>query len=185
MPTILTHAVVPLAIGAGLGARVIPPRLLLAGAIGAMLPDLDVAGFRFGIEYGSDFGHRGFTHSLVFAALVALAATVAWRHLRASARCVFAFLFVSIASHGILDCFTDGGRGVALLWPFWTERFFAPFRPIAVSPIGLSRFLSGNGMSVLLSELAWVWLPCGVLWASLWTARWVVGGTGHPGEHVP
>ena len=35
------------------------------------LPDLDVIGFRFGIHYGDFWGHRGFTHSLVFAALLA------------------------------------------------------------------------------------------------------------------
>ena len=36
-----------------------------------MIPDIDVIGFRFGIHYGDFWGHRGFTHSLVFAALLA------------------------------------------------------------------------------------------------------------------
>jgi inner membrane protein len=160
MPIILTHMAVPLAIGVGAGARIIPRRLLIAGAIGAMLPDLDVIGFRFGIEYASDFGHRGFTHSLMFAAMFALAGAAAWRYFHTSVNRVFWFLFVSIASHGILDCFTDGGRGVALLWPFSSERFFAPLQPIHVSPIGVSRFLSGRGLDVLASEMVWVWLPC-------------------------
>jgi hypothetical protein len=70
MPTILTHMAVPLAVAIGAGSRIISRRLLVAGAIGAMLPDLDVIGFRFGIEYASDFGHRGFTHSLMFAAFL-------------------------------------------------------------------------------------------------------------------
>jgi inner membrane protein len=160
MPTILTHMAVPLAIGAGLGNRAIPRRLLVAGMLGSMLPDLDVAGFRLGIEYASDFGHRGFSHSLVFAAMVALLCSIAWRYFHASAGRVFLFMLVSIALHGLLDCLTNGGHGVALLWPFSSHRFFAPFQPIQVSPIGLSRFLSSGGLAVLMSEAIWVWLPC-------------------------
>ncbi|HIE1661625.1 TPA: metal-dependent hydrolase, partial [Pseudomonas aeruginosa] len=38
--------------------------------------------------------------------------------------------------------------------------YFMPFHPIAVSPIGLSRFLSERGLLVLQSEARWVWLPC-------------------------
>ena len=67
MPTVITHAAVPLCIGLGLGSKVIPPRLLFAGIILAMLPDADVLSFKFGIAYGNVFGHRGFTHSRVFA----------------------------------------------------------------------------------------------------------------------
>lgn len=171
MPTILTHMAVPLAIGVGLGNRAIPRRLLAAGMIGAMLPDFDVAGFRFGIAYGEAMGHRGFTHSPAVAALLALACTAAWRFFQAERGRVFLFLFVSIASHGILDFFTNGGRGVALLWPFSAERFFAPVQPIEVSPIGLSRFLSGRGLDVLLSEFFWVWLPCIALCMTIRAAR--------------
>ena len=162
---------VPLAVGVGLGNRTIPRRLLVAGMLGAMLPDLDVVGFRFGIEYASDFGHRGFSHSLLFAALLASGGAAAWRYFGTSARNVFLFLFASIASHGILDCFTNGGRGVALLWPFSSERFFAPFQVIEVSPIGVSRFLSSRGLVVLMSEMIWVWLPCVAVAAAIWMAR--------------
>ena len=31
MPTVITHAAVPLCLGLGLGTKVIPPRLLFAG----------------------------------------------------------------------------------------------------------------------------------------------------------
>jgi len=66
---------------------------------------------------------------------------------------------VVTASHGLLDALTDGGLGVAFLAPFSGERFFFPWQPIEVSPIGLRRFLSGRGLEVLRSELLWVWLP--------------------------
>ncbi len=46
MPTIVTHAAVPLCLGLGLGSRIIPPRLLLAGVAIAMLPDADVLAFK-------------------------------------------------------------------------------------------------------------------------------------------
>ena len=42
-------------------------------------------------------------------------------------------LFVAMASHGVLDALTDGGRGVGFLIPFSSERFFFPWRPIPVS----------------------------------------------------
>lgn len=56
MPTVITHAAVPLCIGLGLGSKVIPPRLLFAGIILAMLPDADVLSFKFGVAYGNVFG---------------------------------------------------------------------------------------------------------------------------------
>ena len=82
MPTILTHAAVPLALRLGLGGKTVPARLLACGAIASMIPDLDVIGMRLGVAYSSDFGHRGFTHSLLFAALVALAGACFHRRLR-------------------------------------------------------------------------------------------------------
>jgi inner membrane protein len=54
---------------------------------------------------------------------------------------------------------TNGGRGVALLWPLETLRHFTPFTPIAVSPIGLSDFISALGIKVLYSETIWIWVP--------------------------
>ena len=42
MPTVITHAAVPLCLGLGLGTKVIPPRLLFAGIVLAMLPDADL-----------------------------------------------------------------------------------------------------------------------------------------------
>jgi inner membrane protein len=164
MPTILSHPVVPLALGLGLGSRVIPPRLLAAGVLASILPDLDVIGFNFGVEYGSPFGHRGFSHSLSMALAVGLLAACFHKTLRAGFALSFAFVALSMASHGVLDAFTNGGSGVAFLWPFSDERFFAPFRVIEVSPIGVSRLFSERFLRVLESELLWLWLP-GVVFA--------------------
>jgi hypothetical protein len=64
-----SHIVAALSIGAWFYRPGIPKRVWLAGAICSVVPDLDVVGFRFGIRYGDFWGHRGFTHSLLFAAL--------------------------------------------------------------------------------------------------------------------
>jgi inner membrane protein len=68
----------------------------------------------------------------------------------------------------VLDAFTDGGLGVALLAPFDERRCFAPLRPIAVSPIGVGAFLSARGPAVLWSERLWIWRPFGLLGLALW-----------------
>jgi len=71
---------------------------------------------------------------------------------------VFVFLLVCLASHGVLDAMTDGGKGIGFFIPFDNHRYFLPFRPIHVSPIGLN--LAGD---VLWSELKWIWIPAGLI----------------------
>lgn len=178
MPTILSHPAVPLALGAGLGSRVVSRRLLAAGVVACVLPDVDVIGYPLGVPWGTDFAHRGFTHSLFFAAGLALVGAAAWRRLGARPLTVLLFLFAATASHGLLDACTNGGSGIALLWPVSSDRWFAPFRTIEVSPIGVERFLSARGVRVLASELVWVWLPAAALAALLATARraWTAPG---------
>jgi inner membrane protein len=160
MPTLLTHPAVPLALGLGLGARTVSRRLLLAGIALSILPDLDVLAFQFAIPYGAGLGHRGFSHSLLFAASMTLAGAF-WlrRHQERFVPAVL-FLFIAAASHGVLDAFTNGGYGIAFLWPFSLERYFAPLQVIEVSPLSAGRFFSARGATVLVSEFLWVWLPC-------------------------
>lgn len=154
-----THPAVPIALGVGLGRQAISTRLLLLGCLVSIAPDFDVISFWLGIPYSDPFGHRGFTHSITFALGIALLSALAARQLQTSARSVAAFVFVSMASHGLLDTLTNGGLGIALLWPFSNERFFAPVQVVAVSPIG-PHFFSSRGLTVLASEFVWVWLPC-------------------------
>ncbi|MEL7198094.1 MAG: metal-dependent hydrolase [Pseudomonadota bacterium] len=156
MPTTFTHAVFPLVIAAAAGTKIVSPRLALAGAVFAVLPDADLIGFRFGVEYADDWGHRGASHSLALAAFCAGLTAIIWKEARSFIG--FAFLFLAMASNGLLDALTDGGLGVALLWPFDSVRIFAPITPIDVSPIGLDVF-STRGLKSLWSELQWVWLP--------------------------
>lgn len=171
MPTILTHAAVPLALGLGLGSRIVPPRLLLAGVLAAMLPDLDVLAFLLHIPYADDFGHRGISHSLLFALSVGLLALLAAPQLHCSRGLALGFIGLAGASHGLLDMFTNGGLGVALWWPWSGERWFMPWQVIEVSPLTLQRLLSPRGVAVLQSELFWVWQPALALTCALLMLR--------------
>jgi inner membrane protein len=130
-----------------------------------VLPDADVVGFHFGIRYQDFWGHRGFTHSLLFAAILATSAVLLTFRLGAAGdrRLLWFYLFLATASHGLLDAMTNGGLGVAFLAPFDTGRYFLPWRPVLVSPIGVVRFFSPRGFAVLRSELLWVWLPAALL----------------------
>jgi inner membrane protein len=159
MPSVLTHPAVPLAIAGAYGRLYVPGRLLLAGVIASVLPDVDSVGLHFGVPYGALFGHRGFSHSLAFALLLAVAAALGHRYLDASASAAFAVVLLSAASHGLLDAFTDGGLGIAFFSPVSNHRYFLPWRPLAVSPLGVHRFFSQWGLRVIRSEALWVWLP--------------------------
>jgi inner membrane protein len=174
MPSAPTHAAVALALAPVFWRPGAPRRIWVLGALFAMAPDLDVAGFALGVPYDAPLGHRGFTHSLACAALVAVA--LAWLALpRASPafsrRRAALYLFLAIGSHGLLDMLTDGGLGIALWSPFENGRHFFAFRPIAVSPIGVHGLLGERGLAILSSELRWVWLPAALFAASVLALR--------------
>ncbi len=61
MLTIITHAAVPLCLEPA-GLQIIPPRLLLAGVVLAMLP-MPMCCHSSSASPTAMFGHRGFTHS--------------------------------------------------------------------------------------------------------------------------
>lgn len=160
MPTVFSHPAPVLALGALLVGRGLSARMLLFGVCCAVLPDADVLGFRLGVSYGDVLGHRGFSHSLVFAGLMGLAGAAFAPLLRGGRLTGFCMGFFGVASHILLDAMTNGGLGVAAFWPFDPSRRFFGWRPIRVSPLDLHAFLSRRGADVLLSELRWVWLPC-------------------------
>jgi inner membrane protein len=175
MPTILTHAVSGLAIG-GFSRSPRPRAFWVWTAVCAMLPDADVIAFPLGIPYGHVLGHRGISHSLVFAALVG--GVAAWKWGRGPTRwALFLHFFVVTASHGFLDAFTNGGLGVAFFAPFNDTRYFFPWRPIQVSPIGVGFFIARDvtgasyGVRVLASEFWYVWLPSAVVALAGWALR--------------
>ena len=159
MATLITHPLVPLVVAAAVGSRIVSWRLLLLGMLLSLLPDCDVVAFRLGVPYEDPLGHRGFTHSLIAAALAAAVLTPLAAVLRATALATFVFCFLSMASHGVLDAFTRQGMGVAFFWPFEDARYFFPFHPVESAPVSVRRFLEVRAVPVMRSELVWLWLP--------------------------
>ena len=128
-----------------------------------MIPDLDVIGFRYGISYADALGHRGFTHSILFAAIAAIITPViAFPKISAFHRAWWAVVglaFIATLSHGVIDAFTDAGLGVGFFIPFGDTRYLAAWRPLATSPLSISAFIDGPAARVLINEFLWVGLP--------------------------
>ncbi len=163
MPTTLTHALVGLGAAKLFAARSMPPSFYGLAAALSLLPDLDVVGFRLGIPYTSRFGHRGFSHSLCCAVLVSLSvAVVASSYFAVPWWQLGGFSLAVVIGHSLLDALTNGGGGIAFFSPFDDRRYFFPWRPVQVSPIGLAVF-SRWGWRALRSEIVWIWLPLAVL----------------------
>jgi inner membrane protein len=158
----LASAITHFIVGAGLALpcmdltalRTVMPRWAIPVSAGlfAAVPDLDTwSMLAFDIPRGSLFSHRGFLHSPFFLLMLALAVA----SIVARGRTVFLLAAVwagAAITHPLLDMLTDGGSGVMVLFPFSTERFFFPWRPIRVSPLSVARFFDRAG-EILWSEL--------------------------------
>jgi len=160
MASAFSHIAIPIALKIASRKNSIPWKLLFLGMFLSVAPDFDSLAFKFGIPYESQWGHRGFTHSIVFALVVALLCSRFSKAFLVRSKTVFLFSFLSMLSHTFLDAMTNGGLGVAAFWPFNSERYFLPWRVIEVSPISISRFFTERGLSVLSSEFFYIWLPC-------------------------
>lgn len=175
MASIFSHAIAAVAIGKTFPKTVATLKLLSVGALCAMLPDADVLAFKFGIPYEHPLGHRGFTHSILFAVLFAFVVGFIvfreYKYFSTKWFMVVAFLFLSTVSHGLLDALTNGGRGVGFFIPFDNTRYFFPWRPVQVSPIGASRFFSEWGLRVIKSELLYIALPAFIWIGLMWLVK--------------
>jgi inner membrane protein len=133
----------------------------------SFLPDADVLGFSLGVRYEDAWGHRGATHSIAFS--VALGALIgagaAW--LRQPAPWTGVTATLVLLSHACLDTLTDGGLGCALFWPFDQTRYFAPWRPLPVFPLGVGIF-TPYGVYAAVTELL---LFAPLMWIALCSRR--------------
>ena len=66
---------------------------------------------------------------------------------------------------------TTGGKGVGFFIPFDNSRYFFPFRPIKVSPIGVKEFFSEWGINVIWSELKYIGIPCIIVLTALYLIK--------------
>ena len=170
MASAFGHMAVAFAMGKTLNPAWPSTRFWVLSGLCCVLPDVDVLGLVMGIPYDHMLGHRGITHSVVFAMMVG---TVLPRVLNSGLSCrtyrywsLAVYFSLVTLSHGVLDAFTDGGLGIAFLAPFDPSRYFFPWRPIVVSPIGISQFFSVWGLNVLLTEGIWIGIPV-FLWLGI------------------
>ncbi|WP_192821730.1 metal-dependent hydrolase [Rufibacter sp. LB8] len=172
MASAFAHAFVAFAFSKAHPLRQHAGKLAAVGAFCAVFPDADVLMFKLGVPYEHVLGHRGFSHSLVFALLLGVAVT--WLFFRKipltskQGMGLVALFTVCTASHALLDAMTSGGLGVAVFSPFDNTRYFLPWRPIQVSPIGVGRFFTQRGVDVLKSEFVYVGIPALCYLFSLW-----------------
>lgn len=161
MTTVITHAVVGIAVSRSIAAYAPNQNKKLhdidiMAAIFSVLPDIDVLSFRLGISYGDPLGHRGLSHSISFAALCSIAGIISVHSGNGISRWKrMIVLFLSVLSHPILDMLSNGGLGCAFFAPISWDRYFLPnlLRIIPVSPIGISKGVIG----VMAWEMALVW----------------------------
>lgn len=166
MATIFTHPAIALGIFPWFSSLRHSKSILITGLVLTALPDIDVIGLRLGIDYGDMLGHRGLSHSVFFAA--AFCIFLAWyfaNKYKVSIAPIWIYFTASMASHGALDAMTNGGLGVAFFAPFINDRFFLPWRPIQVSTLNIAHFFQGQGISVLKTELIYIWPPALIMFA--------------------
>ena len=164
MPSSLSHAMVAAAAGSVIAPRALLRPFLVVGAACAVLPDVDAIGRPFFGARGDleILGrHRGFLHSLTFAAMLGVAVACAtfagsrWKGYR-----VRLALFVSAvtAAHGGLDTLTSIGASTSPV------QFFSPF-----SPRGYTS--SWHPINGPFSELFYCLLPLLLLTRFAWYLR--------------
>lgn len=170
MATIFSHALVGCAVVSFFPKKFRTRTIYSAAGISAMLPDLDYLGFINRIPYDSLWGHRGLTHSILFAACIGLLAFLIARR-SFGLRLAYGFLFfLTTMTHAAVDACTNGGLGVAFYSPYNLARYFFPWRPIQVSPMGMGVF-SERGLVVFISEFFWIVIPCCILFLMLKALR--------------
>jgi len=114
--------------------RGLAPRLALYAFLG-VAPDLDLVPIALGWGRLVPLGHRGATHSLAAAVVVAAVVALVWPGTSRLRTGLFAFL--AMASHGLVDPLVAGSCGTALLWPFSDAPFtWGGFQPLPATPVG-------------------------------------------------
>lgn len=170
MPSAFSHAIASVALGRAYTTRKLPLRFWVLSAGCALAPDLDVAFNRLGIGYSELLGHRGITHSILFAIVLSGGVLLlAFRRPITGLNRValFLYFFLVTASHAILDAMVDGMVGVAFFAPFSSARYFLPWRPIVSSPIGMA-FFTSDGATVLMNEFVYIWVPSLIVILTPW-----------------
>jgi inner membrane protein len=166
MATMYSHAIVGVGMARLYTGRPMPWAYWGLAAVLPLIPDVDVFSMA---AYGSSLGHRGVSHSLVFAAVVGLAAaTATFRTFRVPWWSLAVLFFTIVASHGVLDALTRGGEGIPLFWPLPGR--YGDYGPLPLSDIAFDLPNPWRSRAIRM-EMLWVWLPTIVVAGSVTTWR--------------
>lgn len=171
MPSFLGHTVAGLGVSLAFSKGRPSRRLWLATTACALAPDLDW--FCDFLHLPAAASHRGASHSLLAALLIAAAGMgLAFRPQLRSPRHWLCLLSASF-SHGLLDACTFGGTGVTFFYPFSSARYFSVWQPIFVSPAPLNERLLDWFLFSLGTEILWIGLPTLLLFLGLRSHDWL------------
>ncbi|MFA5488074.1 MAG: metal-dependent hydrolase [Candidimonas sp.] len=162
----LTQAVLGAGIGGAVLGRFHGRKALLAGALLATLPDLDVL-IGQNDPISTMIHHRGFSHSVLFLSVFAPALAWLWHRWRPQRdygfRRLLLALWLILVTHPLLDAFTS--YGTQLFWPLrptptsWSSIFIIdPFYTVPLAAAVAAFLLFGHGPRVrkgLLVALGW------------------------------
>lgn len=159
MPSFFGHAVAGIALGAAFTDEKTPRRAIALGTLCALAPDLDCFTLFLKLHPGNYLAHRGVTHSLL--AAVMLAATVLLLGFKAEQRTsrMGVYLLLATLSHGLLDACTSGRIGVAFFYPFSSSRWGCYWQPFVDPPLP---FWAGQRLPFLEAvarEALWIGVP--------------------------
>ncbi|WP_010663766.1 metal-dependent hydrolase [Marinilabilia salmonicolor] len=133
---LVTQTALGAAVGEVVLGRKAGNKAIMWGAVGGLIPDLDVLVSPFFSEVDGLFVHRGFSHSLIFAFLIApllgwLIHRIHQKKMNISWREWTGLIFWAVFTHPLLDYFTTYGTGALL--PFHNYR--VEFSTIAIVDI--------------------------------------------------
>lgn len=171
MPSIFGHAVAGIALGFVCAEEKPPRRTWLLGAFCALAPDLDWFTAFLRVHPGNYLAHRGITHSLLGAVLIA--ATVLLLGFKREQRSLRTGIYLLLASlsHGLLDACTSGRVGVAFFYPFSSSRWACDWQPIQDAPLPFWSGLQLPFLGALLGEVLWIGVPAFLLAAGVQVFR--------------
>jgi len=107
-------------------------------ALASLLPDLDIAVFLL-FKPLEMTPHRGASHSLLFAAGVALVLTLSCARLVSLPRArLFGCFFAAYCSHLILDYLMGSGPAIHFFWPLSEQGYLSPVQLVPTAFYGLS-----------------------------------------------
>jgi inner membrane protein len=131
--------------------------MCLVFALLGVLPDADLLVVAMGLSDSSiTTGHRGASHSLAVAIALGGAGALLARRLGYGVARTALAVMLAVGSHGVIDAFGEGGRGIPLLWPISDHRFMAPWflRFLPDAPRGM-KFISRTGLARAVTEFVY------------------------------